>query len=450
MSAALDTVVTGGTVVLADGLRRADIGIHDGRIAAIEDSLAGQAETVIDACDLHVFPAAVDTHVHLNEPGRTSWEGFATGTSALAAGGATAFLDMPLNSHPPTTTVTAFELKRMAAEGSARVDFGLWGGIVPGNIGELEGLAAAGVFGFKAFMCDSGIADFEAADEDTLRAGMKCAANLGLPVAVHAESNSPTRELIGAARASGAAGAKAFLATRPLETELAAIELAISLAAETGCSLHVVHVSGGAGVRLVAEAQAGGIQVTCETCPHYLVLTEEDLERLGPVAKCAPPLRSPSIRESLWAAIADGMLPMVASDHSPCPPALKEGDVFEAWGGIAGAQTTLPILLSEGHHVRGLTLSEVAELVSGFPARRFAIAGKGAIEVGADADFALLALDEAYELESAELLTRHRLSPFIGRSMRGRIASTVLRGSVVHADGRPVGQPRGQMLARNS
>lgn len=445
MTDRLDVVVTGGTIVSGGGVRRADIGIADGRIAAIADRLAGEAPRSLEADGLHVLPGAIDAHVHINEPGRTSWEGFRSGTSALAAGGATTFVEMPLNSRPPTTTVQAFEQKRVAAERSSRIDFGLWGGLVPGNIDEMPGLARGGAFGFKAFMCDSGNSDFPASDERVLREGMVQAKELGLPVAVHAESDELTRELASRARASGRTDVAAYLSTRPPEAEWQAIELALALAAETGCSLHIVHVSTGRGVALVAEARSAGVDATCETCPHYLVLTEEDFERLGNIAKCAPPLRPSASREELWAAIADRTLPMVASDHSPCPPSLKDGDVMSSWGGIDGAQTTLALLLSEGHHLRGVPLELVAEIASAFPARRFGLAGKGSVEIGNDADLALVALDDRHRLERDALLTRHRQSPFVGRPMHGRVLATVLRGELVHQHGLPTGPPRGRM-----
>lgn len=443
----LELVVHGGTVVLADGPRRADVGVAGGRVVAIADDLGGEAPEVVDARGLHVLPGAVDAHVHLNDPGRAEWEGFATGTAALAAGGATACLDMPLNSSPPTTSAAGFEAKRRAGEGVARVDFGLWGGIVPGNAGDLDELAARGVFGFKAFMCDSGIDEFPACGDDDLRAGMARAAALGLPVAVHAESEAMTRELTARARAAGATSARDFLATRPVAAELEAIERALALARETGCALHVVHVSTGRGVALVAAARADGLDVSCETCPHYLVLTEDDLERLGAIAKCAPPLRPAAERDALWAAIGDGTLPMVASDHSPAPPELKGGeDLLAAWGGIAGAQTTLALLLTEGHHARAIPLERIAELVAAFPARRFGLAGKGRIEPGADADLALVALDDAHVLAAGDLRARHAISPFLGRPLRGRVVRTLLRGQTIWDAGEIRGAPAGRLL----
>jgi allantoinase len=394
-----------------------DVAIQDGLIAAFE---SGPARAEIDARDLHVLPGVIDAHVHFNEPGRTDWEGWATGTSALAAGGATACIEMPLNAHPPTIDGPAFDAKRQAAERAAVVDFALWGGIVPGNLDRLEELAERGVVGFKAFMCDSGIADFPAADPDTLAAGMEKAAALNLPVAVHAEDPATLRTPRGT-------DWRAFVESRPVEAELRAIEHALALARETGCSLHVVHVSSAAGVALVA-----GTDATCETCPHYLTLTDADLEQLGTRAKCAPPLRGDT--EELWSAIGD--IDLIASDHSPCPPDMKAGEFTAAWGGIAGCQTLLPLLLDSGR----LTLEQVSALTSTNPARRFRLPKAHA--VGADADLTLVDLNARH---APTLHDRHKLSPFAGRPLRGKVVRTLLRGATVFHDGAITAQ-RGRLL----
>ncbi|MBV9820592.1 MAG: allantoinase AllB [Solirubrobacterales bacterium] len=442
-----DVLIRGATVVGIHGTARFDLGVADGLIAALGPGLAGPATEEIDATGLHLLPGVVDGHVHLNEPGRTDWEGFDTGTRALAAGGATSAIDMPLNAHPPTVTAAAFDAKRRCLERSAFVDMALWGGLVPGGIEAMEELAARGVVGFKAFMCSSGIDDFPGVDDLTLYEGMCRAASLGLPVAVHAESESITAGLARRARAARRTRMRDFVASRPAVAELQAIARAISLAQESGCSLHVVHVSTGRGVALVADARARGVDVSCETCPHYLVLTEEDAEALGPVAKCAPPLRPCEDREALWHALADGTLPMVASDHSPAPWALKsDGDAFAAWGGISGCQTLLALLLTEGHRTRGLDLDLLARVTAGYVARRFRLSGKGRLEPGADADLVLVDLGVSGELSAGDLHYRHRHSPFLGRTLSARVARTLLRGRTVFADGRVVGPPAGRLL----
>src|SRR6266496_2574109 len=296
----LDLIVRGGTVITPEELFRADIGIAEGRIVAIGPEISQPGREVIDATGLHVFPGVIDAHVHFNEPGRTHWEGFATGTRALAAGGTTSFFDMPLNSSPPTLDAASFDLKCRAAQAHALVDFALWGGIVPGNREQLDELAGRGVIGYKAFMSNSGIEDFASVDDVTLYEGMQSAARLGRIVALHAESEQITSILTRRALAEGRTGIRDYLASRPVLAELEAIERAILFAQETGCALHIVHVSSWRGIALVTEARARGVDVSCETCPHYLVLTGEDMERLGAVAKCAPPLRDRAEQEALW------------------------------------------------------------------------------------------------------------------------------------------------------
>ncbi len=442
-----DTVIRGATLVTSDGMLRADIGIADGLLAAIEPDLAGSAREVIDATGLHVLPGVIDAHVHFNDPGRAHWEGWRTGTRALAAGGGTCVIDMPLNAHPPTLDAASFDQKLQAAEGAAQVDFALWGGLIRGPLDRLDELADRGVVGFKAFMTNSGIHDFPGVEDDVLWEGMKRAARLGKMVAVHAESESITRALAERALNEGRSGVRDFLQSRPVVAELQAIARAIVLAEDTGCSLHIVHVSTGRGVAVVASARARGVDVSCETCPHYLVLTEEDMETLGAVAKCAPPLRAPDEQASLWRVLADGTLPMVASDHSPAPIDLKTGsDFFGAWGGISGCQSTLPLLLTEGYHAGRLPLGRLVDATSGYVARRFELPGKGRLEVGFDADLALVDLDAEWVLEADHLLYRHRHSPYIGRRFRGRVARTLVRGTPVYVDGRPLPDPVGRLI----
>jgi allantoinase len=434
--------VTYDLVVRGDDLH---VGVVDGLIAEVGTELgAGREE--IDARGLLVLPGMVDAHVHLNDPGRAHWEGFATGTAALAAGGVTCAIDMPLNAHPPTIDATSFDAKVDAARGRARVDFALWGGIVPGDVGRLDELAERGVVGFKAFMCPTGIDDFEMADPDTLGRGMERAAALGLPVAVHAEDPAVTEPLTSRARAEGRTGMRDYLASRPVEAEVNAIRMASELASQTGCSLHVVHVSSGAGVREVAEARARGADVTCETCPHYLVLHDDDAVSLGAVAKCGPPLRPVAESEELWRLLASGDIDLVASDHSPCPPDMKdEEDAFVVWGGIAGAQTTLALLHTHGPG-RGLSPARLAALLSATPASRFGLAGKGAFVPGGDADIVLVDVGPPWTLTEENLVSRHSLSPFVGQTLRARVTRTIVRGVTVWADGAPVGAGHGRLV----
>ncbi|MEA2511624.1 MAG: allantoinase, partial [Thermomicrobiales bacterium] len=361
-----DLLIRNGIVVTEAGVGMADVAVVDGAIVEVEPELVGTGREEIDATGLHVFPGVIDAHVHFNEPGRTDWEGWASGTRAAAAGGGTCVFEMPLNAHPPTLDAASFEAKRAAAEAQAVTDFALWGGLVPGNRDHLPELAESGAIGFKAFMSQSGTDDFPAADDLTLVEGMATAAELGKIVAVHAESDSLTSRLAARAVAEGRTSVRDYLASRPVLAEVEAIGRAILFAEETGCALHVVHVSSGAGVALIAAARTRGIDVSCETCPHYLIFTEEDVERLGAVAKCAPPIRSAAEREALWSSLLAGDISIVASDHSPSPPDLKEGaDFFRIWGGISGCQSTLSAMLSEGYHARGVPLSVVAAVTAG-------------------------------------------------------------------------------------
>ena len=449
--AAYDLIVRGGSVV-GVGLPggdpvRADVAVADGRVVAIGLDLEGAAREEIDATGFHVLPGVIDAHVHFNEPGRTDWEGFSTGTRALAAGGTTSYAEMPLNAHPPTLDAQSFDLKLAAAKTSSLIDFAFWGGLVPGNVERLEELAERGVLGFKAFMSDSGIEDFKVADDLVLYEGMQRAAELRLPVLVHAESDQITGGLARRAVAEGRTQVRDYLASRPVVAEVEAIERAIFLAEETGCSLHVVHVSTGRGVGLVAAARARGADITCETCTHYLVLTEGDVEELGAAAKCAPPLRARQDLEALWQQVFAGNVEFVTSDHSPSPLELKAGDDFHrAWGGIAGCQSLLNVMLDEGHHERGFPIERLAALTSGHVADRFGLPSKGHLQVGFDADLTLVDLDTDFTLQSEDLFYRHKISPYVDRKFRGNVVRTIVRGTTVFLDGRIVSEPVGQLI----
>ncbi|HEX9067476.1 MAG TPA: allantoinase [Ktedonobacterales bacterium] len=444
---AVDVLLRGGTVITETSAMRADIAIAEGRIALIAPEIPGGAGEEVDCAGLHIFPGVIDGHLHFNEPGRTEWEGWASGSRALAAGGATACVEMPLNAHPPTIDAAAFDLKVAAASASSVVDFALWGGLVPGNVEQMAELVERGVIGFKAFMSASGIDDFAAADDLTLYEGMARAARLGSLIAVHAENDAITRELAARAQAQGRTGIRDYLASRPVVAELEAIQRAILFARETGCALHIVHVSSGRGVALVAEARALGVDVSCETCPHYLFFTEEDVERIGALAKCSPPIRTAAERDALWAALADGSLPMVTSDHSPAPASMKgDANFFQVWGGISGCQTLIQVLLTGGYHERGLPLARIARVTSYSVAQRFKLPGKGELAVGADADLAVVDLDASGDLQAEQLFYRHRQSPFVGQRLRGRVARTLLRGMTVYRDGQIIGLPRGRLV----
>lgn len=443
-----DLIVRGGVLVTSTGVQRADVAISDEHIVAVAPEINAVAKFVIDAHDLHIFPGVIDPHVHFNDPGRDSWEGIASGSRALAAGGTTTFFDMPLNAHPPTIDAASFVAKLAVAETTAFVDFGLWGGIVPGNLACLEELAECGVVGFKAFMSSSGIDDFLSVDDATLYQGMEQAARLGKIVAVHAENDAITTVLARQAQAQGRIGIRDYLASRPVVAELEAIGRAITFAEETGCSLHIVHVSSGRGVQLVANARARGVDVSCETCTHYLVLTEEDVVALGAVAKCSPPIRSRAEQQALWQHLFSGDLPMVTSDHSPAPQSLKgDANFFKVWGGISGCQSLLALLLTIGYHQRQLPLEMITAVSAEYAARRYQIfPRKGHLEVGADADLALVALSDSYTLNEQDLFYRHRQSPYAGRELQGRVVRTLLRGNTIFLGGKIVGSATGRLL----
>ncbi|WP_138494633.1 allantoinase AllB [Paenibacillus pinistramenti] len=445
-----DWILAGGEVVLPGETRRLDIGIRSGLIAALGENLnAAEAREVKDASGMLVLPGVIDTHVHFNEPNMGHWEGFETGSAALAAGGCTLYADMPLNGNPPTVTLEALEMKRRLAAGSSAVDYSFWGGLMPGFLGHIEELAEAGVIGFKAFMSNpggEGEGRFREADRETLREGMRRIAAAGGILALHAESDALTSRLAEEALAAGRTDARAFAASRPVEAETAAVTEALELAEQTGCRLHFVHISSPEAVDIIDAAKRRGADVTLETCPHYLVLTASDMERLGPVAKCAPPLRDAARLEELWKRVAEGKIDFIASDHSPCPEVMKQpvsGSFFEAWGGIAGAQSTLELMYHEGCVKRGLPLHQLAALLSSHPAERYGYSSKGRIAPGYDADLVLLDPGRSYTLTPGDLWHRHKHSPYVGRTFSGRVTAVYCRGNVVYSEAERSVRPGG-------
>lgn len=443
-----DLVIRHATVVTASTHGTHDVAVRDGKITEVAPLVAGETREEIDATGLHLLPGVIDTHVHFNDPGRAHWEGWPTGSAAAAVSGTTTVADMPLNASPPTLDAAAFDAKVAAATGQAHVDFALWGGLTPRNLDKLGELAECGVIGFKAFMSNSGIEDFLAADDATLRAGMARAAELGLPVAVHAEDEAMTRRLTAAARAAGAASPQAYLDSRPPEAELAAIARAIELAEATGCELYVAHISTAAGVQLVADARARGAAVHAETCPHYLLFTADDLVNRGAAFKCAPPLRSAAEQRALAAMVRQGYIDVIASDHSPSPPEMKAADdFFQVWGGVAGCQSLLAATLSSGVVARDDTgWRQVAALLSRQPARVLQQPQKGDIAPGLDADLVLVDVDRAFGLAGSDLRYRHPVSPYVGFPFRGYPVRTFLRGVTTAQDGHVVAPPQGRLL----
>ncbi|HEX2852410.1 MAG TPA: allantoinase AllB [Opitutaceae bacterium] len=446
----LELIVRGGKIVTPDGVRRADLGVMRGRIAQISPEITEPAHATLNAKGCYVFPGIVDAHVHFNEPGRAEWEGIATGSAALATGGGTCFFDMPLNSEPPVLDAARLREKRALAEEKSCVDFALWGGLVPGNLDKLAGLRDAGAIGLKAFMCDSGVASFPRVDTATLREGMKRAAKLDMLVAVHAEDDALAAKLTAEKKAKGQTDAKAYLASRPVEVELEAIRIALELAGETGCALHIVHVSSPEGIALVTEARLQRVDVTAETCPHYLLLNDKGVAKLGAIAKCAPPLRDEKRRLALWGDLRAGRIQTIGSDHSPSLPEMKDSkNLFAVWGGIAGVQHGFELLLSEVAKTADKELPILAAVLARNVARRFRIdARKGLLEVGRDADFSLVKYGDEREIAADDLWTRHRISAYVGQRSRAHVTHTYVRGCAVLADGRLTNLPApGQFLA---
>ena len=433
-------IVRGGTIVTPEGGIAADLKVEDGVIQEIGPDLASSGEE-IDARGLTVLPGLIDVHVHFNEPGRTEWEGAASGSRGLAAGGGTLFFDMPLNSSPCTIGACEFDQKREALAAASVTDFALWGGLVPGNRDAMEALAQRGAIGFKAFMADSGLPEFPRADDLTLYEGMCEAARLGLPVAVHAENNELVQALARKAQDGGRHGIRDYLDTRPVMAEVDAIQRAALLAGEAGVALHIVHISSGRGVTAALEARARGVDVSIETCAHYLYFSEEDMLRLGAVAKCAPPLREASERKMLWRSVLRGDVDMVTSDHSPAPLSMKQdGNFFRVWGGIAGVQSTLAVLMELA------PVERVAALTAANPAARFRLPRKGRLAAGYDADFTLVDSEAEYAVTRESLFQRHGLSPYLGATFRGAVRRTVVRGETVFLDGKIVGARKGRLI----
>ncbi len=398
---------------------------------------------VLEFRDQVVMPGLVDTHAHINEPGRTEWEGFETATRAAAAGGITTVIDMPLNSIPATTTLEALRVKAKAAEGKCRIDYGFWGGVVPGNSAELKPMVGAGAFGFKCFLCPSGVDEFQHVGEADLRLAMPILASLGVPLLVHAELESPVDSHENDPRRY-----RTFLESRPQSWEVEAIRLVIRLAAETGCRTHIVHLSAADALEDIAAARARGVPITAETCPHYLAFTAEEVPDGATHFKCCPPIRDSGNRERLWKGLARREIEFVVSDHSPCTPDLKlreSGDFAKAWGGIAGLQFGLPVVWTEMRR-RGHSLGELSQWMS---ARTAAFLGlshsKGTIAPGMDADFVVFDPDAAFDVKEDQVLHRHRLTPYAGRQLQGRVLKTFVRGVDVLGRGTD-SQPRGRRL----
>ncbi len=434
-------------VVLPDGVRAATIHIEDGSIAGIgahRDRLPGVRE--LDVGSLVVLPGLVDTHVHINDPGRAEWEGFEHATRAAAAGGVTTLVDMPLNSVPATTTTAGLDAKRRAAIGRCHVDVAFWGGVVPGNAGELEALANDGVRGFKCFLSPSGVEEFQHVGEADLREALPVLARIGRPLLVHAEAPA---SLVDPPPTANPRAYATWLCSRPPDAEHRAIDLMVRLARAFNASVHIVHLASADAVPAIAAARAAGVAITVETCPHYLTFAADDIEDGATAWKCAPPIRERAHRERLWHALAAGEIDLIATDHSPAPPALKhldDGDFLQAWGGVASLQLGLSAVWT-GARQRGVPIERIATWLASNPAR---LAGldrvKGSIAEGRNADLVVFDPDAEYAVDATALYHRHAVTPYHRARLIGRVQLTLLRGEIIFADGKCDGLPSGQLL----
>lgn len=445
--AAPDLIIRGKSVVLPDAIAPRSIHINEERIVFV-----GDYEDVVDNCevieappDSVVMPGLVDTHVHINAPGRTEWEGFRSATLAAAGGGVTTVVDMPLNSIPPTTTLTGFETKLKTARNDCFVDVGFWGGVVPGNTDELASMFAAGVVGFKCFLVPSGVDEFPHLTEEDLREAMPELTRLGALLIVHAE-------LPGSIRTDSPDGDyQSFLNSRPCSAENDAIEMMIRLSREFDTRVHIVHLSSAEALPLLREAQKAGVKITAETCPHYLHFAAESVPDGATEFKCCPPIREETNREELWDGLKDGTIDFVVSDHSPCPAEMKlreSGDFMKAWGGIASLQLRLPVVWTEARR-RGFALEDLARWLCANPARQVSLAPqKGSIVAGSDADLVIWSPDQQFTVDATALQHRHKITPYDGEVLDGVVQKTFLRGRKIYDAGHFIDEPPGHMLLR--
>jgi allantoinase len=446
-------VVKTDRLLAAHGVLPGWVHVRNGRIAGLSArEPAPIGIPVVDAGGLVVMAGLVDTHVHVNEPGRTDWEGFDTATRAAAAGGVTTIVDMPLNSIPATTTVQGLRAKRAAAEGCTWVDTGFWGGVVPGNVDELEPLAREGVLGFKCFLVPSGVDEFRHVTGADLEAALNALAALRRVLLVHAELPGPIERAQGSLEREPRRYAN-YLASRPDESEEAAIELVTTLALKAGAAIHIVHLSSSRALDTIREARQRGVRLSVETCPHYLFFCDEQISDGATAFKCAPPIRSAANRDALWEAVREGSIQLIASDHSPSPPALKrvqDGDFRAAWGGIASLELGLSAVWTMAE-ARGFSLGDVARLMSDRPAELAGLGGqKGRLALGYDADLIAWDPDCTFIVDQHRLHQRHPLTPYDGATLRGRVEMTFVRGVKVYDRGTFGSGPQGMLLERRA
>lgn len=440
-----DVVYSGGTIVTENAVFSGSLAVKEGKVARIvEGDELLPAEETVDISGKHLLPGLIDCHQHLNEPGREHWEGYTPGSFASAAGGITTLMEMPFNSLPPTRNVGLLEEKQQAVKDKSLIDYALWALVENTNLDELKSLHKSGAIAFKGFMLDPGT-EFNQINSFDLLKAMEIISKTGSLIGLHAEDQRLVEGFTERIKSKGRKDARAWAESRPPVVELEALQQAVLLARQTNCRLHMVHTTLADGFDIINDAKNRGAPVTGETCPHYLALDEDDLARIGPAAKCSPVLRKRREVERLWGEVLSGRVDLISSDHSPCPVDMKESgndDIWKAWGGMNSSQMMLPVILTEGVHKRGLSLTSMARLLTANPARLFGIyPKKGKLAPGADADLAIVDLNEEWVLENEMLFSHHKISPYVGMRFKGRVHQTVVRGRTVYRDGTITANP---------
>lgn len=460
-----DLIIKNGNVVTPEGVEKMNVFISDGRIVAMSDAdsaidFTDRSFRIIDAEGMYVMPGVIDAHVHLCEPGRTDWEGFETGTKALAAGGVTCYFDMPLNNLPAVTDGYSLNIKKESAAGKNYVDYALYGGLVQNStVDKIHEQSIGGVIAYKCFVATCGDKDveedFSEVDDYTLIEGMRTIAKEDKILSIHCENRFICDSLARKAVSEGRISMMDYLKSRPVEAEVEAVKRVLYFSSITGCRVHFVHLSCAEAIDAVFEAIENGLNATIETCPHYLLMDSRQCVEIGTVSKCSPPIRDRDIVEKLWERVISGKVNVIASDHSPCPPGLKlidsitkkmqSDDVFKAWGGISACQSTLELMFDEGVKKRGMKPESLMRMLSYEPARIFGVKSKGSIAVGKDADIVILDPEDGYVLSESDLFYRHKISPYVGRKIGCRVKETLVRGVSVYEKGgkfcdRPIGK----------
>ncbi|MDO1562824.1 allantoinase AllB [Neisseria sp. MVDL20-010259] len=431
-----DLLIKNGLLVLPDQMLHGDIAVKDGKIAAIAPQIEDEAKKTIDAGHKYVLPGMVDVHMHISEPGRTEWEGYRTGTQAMAAGGTTSYVEMPLNTIPATIDLESLEIKRQAAEGQSHVDYTFFGGLVPHNLNDLKALSQAGVGAFKAFVatCGSGKpGDFKNVTDYELYVGMQTLAETGDLLVVHCENATITDELGRKAKAEGKTSVSDYVASRPIFTEVEAVRRVLYIAEQTGCRIHIAHCSCHEAIEAVLEAQARGVDASFESCPHYFLLATEDLDAIGAKAKCSPPIRDKAHQQKMWELLAGGIIDIIGSDHSPCTPDLKSSpNAFEVWGGISGCQNSVDAMFDAAVKKRNISPVTLMNALATQPANRFGLIDKGALSLGKDADIVILDPNRSYTITADKLLYKNKISAYEGFEVGCSITHTFLRGKEIY------------------